>query len=128
MQFITRARVALITAGVMLAVPAAGMAAPHKKSARKAPKVSAHRAPKLSANYAAWSHVALCEEGGWVVGGYNYPDSLGIDRTNYLRFGGRPQPPGPVSLENRVLQIRVAERLRARYHISIPDQGGCGAW
>jgi hypothetical protein len=120
MQFITRARVALITAGIMLAVPAAGVAAPHKRSAR--------RAPKLSADYAAWSHVALCEEGGWTVAGYDYPDSLGIDRTNYLRFGGTPQPPGPVSLEKRLLQIRVAERLRARYHVPIPDQGGCGAW
>jgi hypothetical protein len=87
-----------------------------------------HIAPKLSPDYAAWSRVATCEEGGWTVGGYNYPDSLGIDRTNYLSFGGTPQPPGPVSQKNRELQIQVAERLVARYHISIPDQGGCAAW
>jgi len=84
--------------------------------------------PKLSADYMAWSRVAVCEEGGWKVAGYDYPDSLGIDRTNYMSFGGQPQQPGPVSRRNRVLQIRVAERLRARYHISIPDQGGCAAW
>jgi hypothetical protein len=144
MQFITRARVALVTASVMLAVPAVGFAALHKSSANRATKVSAHKAPKraahkapkrsvhvapkLSPHYAAWSRVATCEEGGWRVGGYNYPDSLGIDRTNYLNFGGIPQPPGPVSEKNREAQIRVAERLRARYHISIPDQGGCAAW
>jgi hypothetical protein len=136
MQFITRARVALVTASITLAVPAVGFAAPHKSSAHRAAKVSAHKAPKrsvhvapkLSPHYAAWSRVATCEEGGWRVGGYNYPDSLGIDRTNYLNFGGTPQPPGPVSQKNRELQIRVAERLRARYHISIPDQGGCAAW
>jgi hypothetical protein len=136
MQFITRARVALITASIMLAVPAVGFAAPHKSSAHRATKVSAHKAPKrsvhvapkLSPHYAAWSRVATCEEGGWRVGGYNYPDSLGIDRTNYLSFGGTPQPPGPVSQKNRELQIKVAERLRARYHIAIPDQGGCAAW
>jgi hypothetical protein len=136
MQFITRARVALITASVILAIPAAGFAAPHKSSAHRATKVSAHKAPKrsihvapkLSPHYAAWSRVATCEEGGWRVGGYEYPDSLGINRTNYLIFGGTPQPPGPVSQKNRELQIRVAERLRARYHISIPDQGGCAAW
>jgi hypothetical protein len=136
MQFIARARVALITASVMLAVPAVGFAAPHKSSAHRATKLSAHQAPKrsvhvapkLSPHYAAWSRVATCEEGGWRVGGYNYPDSLGIDRANYLIFGGTPQPPGPVSQKNRELQIKVAERLRARYHISIPDQGGCAAW
>jgi hypothetical protein len=136
MQFITRARVALVTASIVLAVPAVGFAAPHESSAHRATKVSAHKAakrsvhvaPKLSPHYAAWSRVATCEEGGWTVGGYNYPDSLGIDRTNYLNFGGTPQPPGPVSEKNREAQIRVAERLRARYHISIPDQGGCAAW
>jgi hypothetical protein len=146
MQFFTRARVALIMASIALAVPAVAFAAPSphkssvhrttkvsahkasKRSAHKAPKRSVHVAPKLSPHYAAWSRVATCEEGGWRVGGYNYPDSLGIDRTNYLNFGGTPQPPGPVSQKNRELQIRVAERLRARYHISIPDQGGCAAW
>jgi Transglycosylase-like domain len=144
MQFINRARVALITAGIALAVPAVGFAAPHKSSAHRAPNRSAHKAPKRAAHkapkrsahiapavspyYAAWSRVAACEEGGWTVGGYNYPDSLGIDRANYEMFGGTPQPPGPVSQANREVQIRVAERLRARYHISIPDQGGCAAW
>ena len=128
MQFTIRARVALVTASVMLAVPAVGFAAPHKKPARAAARKAVRRAPKLSADYATWSHVALCEEGGWNVAGYNYPDSLGIDRTNYLRFGGTPQPPGPVSLANRELQIRVADRLTASYHMSIPDQGYCAAW
>jgi hypothetical protein len=163
MQFTNRARVALITAGVMLAVPVAGdaaphngsahkatkraahtlphkraahaaphkrstHAAPHRRSAHSAPRRAAHRAPKLSSDYAAWSRVATCEEGGWVVAGYNYPDSLGINRTNYERFGGTPMSPGPVTLAERETEIRVADRLVAYYRAAIPDQGGCAAW
>lgn len=154
MQFTNRARVAFLTASVMLAVPAAGVAAPHKRSVHRAtrqsahaaphrrsahaaphkrsphatPKRSAHRTPKLAPDYAAWSRVATCEEGGWVVGGYEYPDSLGINRTNYLRFGGKPLAPGAVSVSERAAEILVADRLVAYYHASIPDQGGCAAW
>ena len=84
--------------------------------------------PRLPRDYRAWSRVASCESGGWTVRGYAYPDSLGITRSNYERFGGRPLPPGPVSLASRIAQIRVADRLVAAYGVAIPDQGGCGAW
>ena len=79
-------------------------------------------------DYPAWSKVASCESGGWQVLGYSYPDSLGITRANYIHFGGRPQPPGHVTLKNRIAQIKVADRLILYYHASIPDQLGCAAW
>lgn len=83
---------------------------------------------KLPRDYAAWSRVADCESGGWRVLGSAYPDSLGITRANYLDFGGKPLAPGGVSLFERVVEIRVADRLIARYHMAVPDQEGCSAW
>lgn len=84
--------------------------------------------PRLPADYAQWSRVAGCESGGWRVLGDAYPDSLGIGRDNFIAFGGRPLPPGPVSRANRIMQIQVADRLIARYGSPIPDQYGCAAW
>jgi hypothetical protein len=84
--------------------------------------------PKLPRDYQAWSRVADCESGGWTVLGSAYPDSLGISRANYERFGGRPLAPGPVSRAARIAQVRVADRLVADYGAAIPDQHGCGAW
>ena len=84
--------------------------------------------PKLPHDYQAWSRVANCESGGWAVLGYAYPDSLGISRANYERFGGRPLSPGPVSPTARIAQVQVADRLVATYGAAIPDQYGCGAW
>jgi hypothetical protein len=83
---------------------------------------------RLPGDYGAWSRVAMCESGGWQVLGYTYPDSLGINRSNWLAAGGRPLPAGPVSRANRITEIRVADRFVARYHTAIPDQYGCGAW
>lgn len=115
MQFPHRARAALIAASVALGVcPAGASAARHKL--------------RLPADYRAWSRVADCESGGWQVLGSAYPDSLGITRTNYTAFGGRPLPPGRASLKQQVMQIRVADRLIRHYHIPIPDQSGCAAW
>jgi hypothetical protein len=89
------------------------------------PSAARHRLPR---DYQAWSRVANCESGGWQVLGYAYPDSLGISRSNYLRFGGTPIPPGPVSRRERIKEIQVANRLLASYGVGIPDQVGCGAW
>jgi Transglycosylase-like domain len=82
----------------------------------------------MPADYSAWSRVASCESGGWRVLGYAYPDSLGISRANWLAFGGTPLAPGSVSRAGEVAEIRVADRLAARYHVPIPDRYGCGAW
>jgi hypothetical protein len=112
--------VAAISGGFML--PPVAIAAPqhhHKPVAHKL---------VVPPDYAAWSHVASCESGGWQVLGSAYPDALGITRTNYTDYGGAPQPPGPVSMQERVVMIHVADRLIAAYHVGIPDQGGCAAW
>lgn len=87
-----------------------------------------HAKPKLPADYAAWTRVARCESGGWVVLGPDYADSIGMTTENFEAFGGRPLPVGPVSLRSRVMTIRVADRFRAYYRIPIPDQQGCAAW
>jgi hypothetical protein len=113
MLFSIRARVALITASVCLAVPAAGVAAPHKS--------------KFPSDYAAWSRVAHCEEGGWSAPGGFYPDALGINATNYRAFGGHPDH-GRLSVAQRIAEIKVADRLIHHYGVSVPDQGYCRAW
>ena len=82
----------------------------------------------MPADYGAWSRVAACESGGWQVLGYAYPDSLGISRANWVAFGGRPMSPGSVAPVERAEEIRVADRMTAHYHSSIPDQYGCGPW
>jgi hypothetical protein len=90
-----------------------------------------HHRVRLPRDYQAWSKVAVCEEGGWIVhdGAGNYPDSLGIDRANYVAFGGKPQPTGVPNRKERVEQIKVADRLIRHYGIGIPDQNGCdGSW
>lgn len=90
--------------------------------------VAAHQV-KLPMDYNAWSRVATCEEGGWYAPGGNYPDALGIDYVNWRQFGGnRTGDHGYVSRARRVFEIRIADRIRARYGISIPDQGHCAAW
>jgi len=71
------------------------------------------------AQYLAWSQVAVCEEGGWVgASGSAYPDSLGIDATNWWGNGGTSD----VSPD---AQIVVALRIQT----NPPDQGRCtGSW
>ena len=71
--------------------------------------------------YSEWTKVAVCEEGGWVgYSGYNYPDSLGINRTNWFAYGGG-------SDLSPTAQIAVAERIEGSSYV--PDQYGCaGAW
>ena len=72
--------------------------------------------------YAAWTRVAVCEEGGWGTYGFPmYPNSLGINATNWYAAGGGSD----LSIG---AQIAVAERFRAQYGIGIPDQNGCAAW
>ncbi len=74
--------------------------------------------------YTEWSKVAVCEEGGWIGAASSwYPNSLGINRTNWQQFGGG-------SDVSPAAQIAVAMRLIAYYHAPIPDQSGCqrGGW
>jgi hypothetical protein len=71
-----------------------------------------------------WTRVAVCEEGGWVgYAGPFYPNSLGINATNwYSNGGGSDVSPSA--------QIAVAKRLVASLGIPnyVPDQNGCAAW
>lgn len=90
------------------------------------PPATHHVSPVATSTtlYAAWSKVAVCEEGGWIGRASTfYPDSLGINSTNWTQFGGG-------SDVSPAAQIAVAMRLIAYYHASIPDQHGCqkGGW
>lgn len=74
--------------------------------------------------YAAWTRVADCEEGGWVgSSGAAYPDSLGIDATNWYAYGGGTDT-------SPLAQIAVAQALEAASGTPgfVPDQNGCAAW
>jgi hypothetical protein len=72
--------------------------------------------------YIEWSRVAICEEGGWIgSSGPVYPDSLGINATNWYAFGGG-------SDTSPAAQIAVAQRLVTALGIGIPDQEGCAPW
>ena len=115
-RFRISALAASITA-IVLAVPSAGVAHPRHK----------HRL-RLPADYPAWSHVALCEEGGWYAPGGNYDDALGIDAVNWASAGGKPQY-GHLSMVERIYEIRIADRFIRQYGIGIPDPGSrCAAW
>lgn len=84
---------------------------------------------RLPFDYGAWTRVADCESGGWLVRGGLYPDPLGISAANWALFGGGPpQPAGPSTRRQIIRAIRVADRIRRRYGISIPDGDGCAPW
>jgi hypothetical protein len=67
-----------------------------------------------------WDAVATCEEGGWGNFGFPaYPNSLGINSTNwYANGGGSDLSPAA--------QVAVAQRIEGTSYV--PDQGYCAAW
>lgn len=67
-----------------------------------------------------WDAVATCEEGGWGNYGFPaYPNSLGINSTNwYANGGGSDLSPAA--------QVAVAQRIEGTSYV--PDQGYCAAW
>ena len=79
---------------------------------------------------AEWQKVAQCEEGGnWNTFSYWYPDALGIDRPNFIQFGGNPGTVGNPHISARAQQILVGQRMINHYNIGIPDQlGWCAPW
>jgi hypothetical protein len=73
---------------------------------------------------AAWSRVAVCEEGGWIGwAGPGYPDSLGISAANWWGYGGGADL-------SPAAQIAVGQRIEAAAGAPgfVPDQYGCAAW
>lgn len=128
MQQLIRAFVASLIASLVLGVLSAQAAAHPRQS-------------KLPGDYLEWSRAAKCEEGRtwhgrqviwWVGSGttkVGYPDPLGINATNWERFGGGPaETYGPATQTEIVHAIHVGDRLIKHYGVGIPDQGGCAAW
>ena len=67
-----------------------------------------------------WDRVAVCEEGGWGNYGFPaYPNSLGINATNWASNGGG-------SDLSPAAQVAVAQRIEGTSFV--PDQSGCAAW
>ncbi len=78
----------------------------------------------VPSDYAAWTRVADCEEGGWIgYAGPAYPDSLGINAHNWWAYGGGTDL-------SPAAQIAVAQRIEAAAGNAgyVPDQNGCAAW
>lgn len=75
--------------------------------------------------FAAWSKVAVCEEGGdWHVEGSEYSGGLGISTDNWVAYGGEFFAPTGAQATPQE-QIVVAERIQP----DPPDQYGCsGSW
>ena len=71
---------------------------------------------------AAWTKVAVCEEGGWIgSSGQVYPNSLGINATNWYAYGG--------TFDTSIsAQIAVGQAMVSALGMSIPDQNGCAPW
>jgi hypothetical protein len=128
MKFRIWALVASITVSVALMVPAAGVAAPRKHPV------------KIPPDYAAWTRVAVCEEGGWTAahswvprystdyGGYTI---IGINGHNWISYSLRlhlnptlPRP-GATTMAQRVQAIRIGDAIQ---HGHVPDQYGCASW
>jgi type IV secretory pathway TraG/TraD family ATPase VirD4 len=102
---------------ISLAVFVSLLAMPHTASASTRIVLSA-------VTLAKWQKVAICEEGGnWKYFSYWYPDALGIDRPNWIQFGG-----SITRASTRAQQILVAERFVKHYKIGVPDQYGCHSW
>lgn len=74
------------------------------------------------AQFEGWTTVAICEEGGWVgYSGPSYPDSLGIDATNWWGLGGT----GTVTPDHQIL---IAEQLESTPPYQDTPAGGCQGW
>lgn len=95
---------------------------------------------KLPPDYAEWSKVATCEEGGWKaavswvphrstdIGGYTIAGISGRNWISYSRRLGlstRLPAPGATTIAERVQAIRIGDAIEHGY---IPDQGGCSPW
>ena len=109
-----------VTANQVTVYSAAVVAA---QQAATAPPTAPVVAPAGSV-YAAWTRVAVCEEGGWIgYAGPAYPDSLGISAQNWAVYSGGSD----LSPAN---QIRVGQAIEAAAGMAgyVPDQSGCTSW
>jgi len=100
--------------------PAPATPAPAPAPAPVAPVSNTTSSASADPTYTEWSRVAVCEEGGWVgAASADYPDSLGINATNWYANGGG-------SDVSPAAQIAVAQRIEGTSYV--PDQNGCGSW
>ena len=101
-----------------------GHAAGQKESTPVVPPVAAMIDTVTPYERAAWSRVAMCEEGGnWQADGSRFSGGLGITRANWSIFGGQ-QYASEAALATPDQQIMVAERIQSYP----PDQHGCSSW
>lgn len=74
-----------------------------------------------------WAKVAWCEtHGNWQFDGARYDGGLGIERGNWVHYGGTQFAPAP-HLATPAEQIYIASIINQGHEI--PDQNGyCEAW
>ena len=126
-------RAAVAHATAVARANAARAAATHRVAQVRAAQAQALRSAHLAklaasmvtpAEFAAWSRVSMCEEGGnWHVWGPRFSGGLGITNTNWYLSGGTQFAPN-AALATPDEQIVVAMRIQPH----APDQNGCAAW
>ena len=86
-------------------------------------QIAAHQV--TPAEFAAWSKVNICEEGGnWHIIGSVYSGGLGISNVNWVAYGGQYFAVNG-GLATPYEQIVIAKRIQH----NPPDQHGCsGGW
>lgn len=80
-----------------------------------------------ASDFAKWEKVAWCEtHGNWQFDGVRYDGGLGIERGNWVKYGGHEFASAP-HLATPQEQVVIAMRINAGY--DVPDQDGrCVAW
>lgn len=78
-------------------------------------------------DFTKWEKVAWCEtHANWSYNGLRYDGGLGIERGNWVHYGGHEFAPAP-HLATPQQQVAIAMRINAGYNV--PDQDGkCTAW
>lgn len=97
----------------------------HKHRRRHPTPAQIARREVTPKEFAEWSKVNVCEEGGnWHVKGTEYSGGLGISNVNWIHYGGEffSQSAADATPDE---QIVIARRIQP----NPPDQNGCdGGW
>jgi hypothetical protein len=83
--------------------------------------------------YAAWAHVATCEEGGFGNYGFPaYPNSLGIMASAWYAHGGGSDlsPDAQIAVAESLIDSLVGTYIQGTrvYPGFVPDESGCSSW
>ena len=92
-----------------------------------------YQSPNPGEEYALWSHVAVCEEGGWGSYGFPaYPNSLGIMAQAWYAHGGGSDlsPSAQIAVAESLIDSLAGRYIQGTlvYPGWVPDANGCSSW